>query len=118
MTDREIYEEMRDPLMHFALSLVGPDHASDLVSDAVVATLQRRSLTSIEHPKAYLMQAILNRARSRGRQMERERRAMARHGPLSPSEDASAGVSDIEQTIDLLPGFLGLLRSPNTQPVS
>lgn len=77
--------------MKFAASLVGPDQASDLVSEVVVATIRRRSLASIENPKAYLMQAVLNRARSRGRQLSRERHAVARLGVVSRSADPSEG---------------------------
>jgi RNA polymerase sigma-70 factor (ECF subfamily) len=85
--------------MRFAASLVGPDEAADVVSEAVASTLRRRSLSSIEHPAPYLMQAVLNTARSRGRRLARERRAMARHGradpavqlmPVEPSELAAA----------------------------
>ncbi len=73
-----MYEQVRGPLMRFAASLVGPDEASDLVSEVVVATMQRRALSSLDDPKAYLMQAVLNRARSRGRQLSRERHAVSR----------------------------------------
>lgn len=72
--------------MRFAASLVGPDHAADLVSEVVVATLQQRELASIEQPKAYLMQGVLNRARSRGRRLARESVAL-RHMP-SPVGDS------------------------------
>ncbi len=89
MTDREIYEEVRGPLMRFAASLVGPDEAADLVSEVVVATLQKRALTSLENPLAYLMKAILNRARSRGRRISRERSALSRHGVVTPVEDTA-----------------------------
>jgi len=64
--------------MRFAASLVGPDRASDLVSEVMVATLQQRTLADLENPKAYLMQSVLNRARSMGRTFSRERRAMSR----------------------------------------
>lgn len=64
--------------MRFAASLVGPDRASDLVSEVMVATLQQRTLAELENPKAYLMQSVLNRARSIGRTLSRERRAMSR----------------------------------------
>ena len=30
------------------------------MSEAIVSTLSRRSPSSIEHPRAYLMQAVLN----------------------------------------------------------
>jgi RNA polymerase sigma factor (sigma-70 family) len=64
--------------MRFAASLVGPDRASDLVSEVMVATLQQRTLAELEHPKAYLMQSVLNRARSMSRNLSRERRAISR----------------------------------------
>lgn len=78
--DRDVYEELRAPLMRFAASLVGPDEAADLVSEVVLATLQRHSLSSLENPKAYLMQGVMNRAKSRGRRLFRERDAMLRLG--------------------------------------
>lgn len=59
--------------MRFAASLVGPSHAADLVSEVMVSTLKTRSLTSLENPQAYLMRAVLNRARSNHRRMNRER---------------------------------------------
>lgn len=64
--------------MRFATSLVGPDRAPDLVSEVMVATLQSRTLESLENPRAYLMQAVLNRARSSGRSLARERKALER----------------------------------------
>lgn len=64
--------------MRFAASLVGPDKASDLVSEVMVATLQQRDLVSLENPKAYLMQGVLNRARSAARAVARERKAFSR----------------------------------------
>lgn len=87
VTDRDVYEEVRVPLMRFAASLVGSAASADLVSEVVVATLERRSLVSLENPKAYLMQAMLNRAKSRGRQMSRERRATARLGAVTEHVD-------------------------------
>jgi RNA polymerase sigma factor (sigma-70 family) len=77
--------------MRFAASLVGPDRASDLVSEVMVATLQQRTLADLENPKAYLMQSVLNRARSMGRTLSRERRAISRM-PV----DAQAGVEPVD----------------------
>lgn len=89
-----MYEQVRGPLMRFAASLVGPDEASDLVSEVVVATMQRRALSSLDDPKAYLMQAVLNRARSRGRQLARERHAVSRL--RAGSGDQLTGESDLD----------------------
>lgn len=88
--------------MRFAASLVGPNNAADLVSEAVVATLQRRTLSSLDNPRAYLMQAVVNRARSRGRQLERERRALARHRTPSVPDHAEV-ISDVTQLVAGLP---------------
>ena len=82
--------------MRFAASLVGPDEAPDLVSEVVVATIQRRALTSLQDPKAYLMQAVLNRARSRGRQSARERQAVSR---LSATASEAQGPSEADPEI-------------------
>jgi RNA polymerase sigma-70 factor (ECF subfamily) len=82
MTDREIYEEVRGSLMRFAASLVGADDADDVVSEAVVRTLRAGPLASLDDPRAYLMQAVLNTARDRGRRMTRERAAVARHAGM------------------------------------
>ncbi len=78
LSDREIYEELRGPLIRFASSLVGPEDASDLVSEVMVATLQQTTLSSLENPKAYLMQGVFNRARSQGRRRGREKEAVSR----------------------------------------
>lgn len=104
MTDREIYEEVRGPLMRFAASLVGPVDAADLVSEAVTATLQRRNLASIEEPQAYLMQAVLNRARSHGRRMARERQVVARLGSNPATTDGAYVLRpDVARTVAELP---------------
>jgi RNA polymerase sigma factor (sigma-70 family) len=105
LTDREIYEEVRGPLMRFAASLVGPDRASDLVSEVMVATLQQRSLADLENPQAYLMQSALNRARSIGRTLSRERRAMSR----LPAE-VQAGVEPVDLLLkaDIVDAVAGL----------
>lgn len=84
--------------MRFAASLVGPDRASDLVSEVMVATLQQRTLTELENPKAYLMQAALNRARSMGRTLSRERRAMSR----LPVEQAGVEPVDLLLNADIV----------------
>ena len=92
--------------MRFAASLVGPDRASDLVSEVMVATLQQRTLADLENPKAYLMQSVLNRARSMGRTLSRERRAMNRlpvDGPASPEPVDLLLNADIVDAVAELP---------------
>ncbi|MFZ0546148.1 MAG: sigma-70 family RNA polymerase sigma factor [Candidatus Promineifilaceae bacterium] len=106
MTDQAIYEEVRGPLMRFAASLVGPDGAADLVSEVMVATLQRRSLLSLDNPQAYLMQAVLNRARTAHRRLDREREALTRHGLAARREEPAADYfvgADVIRTVAELP---------------
>ena len=68
--------------MRFAASLAGADDADDVVSDALVRTLRRGPLASLDNPRAYLMQAVLNSARDRERRLTRERAAVARHAGM------------------------------------
>jgi RNA polymerase sigma factor (sigma-70 family) len=76
--DGSIYERVRGPLMSFATVLVGASDAGDVVSNVVVRTLSLRSLSSLEHPEAYLMKAVLNEARALGRQRRRQADLLAR----------------------------------------
>jgi RNA polymerase sigma factor (sigma-70 family) len=91
--------------MRFAASLVGPDRASDLVSEVMVATLQQRTLAELENPKAYLMQSVLNRARSMGRTLSRERRAMNR---LPVEGQTSTEPVDLLLNADIVDAVAGL----------
>ena len=99
VTDQAIYEQVRGPVMRFAASLVGPDHADDLVSEVMVSTLQRRSLVSLDNPQAYLMQAVLNRARSSHQRISRERETLSRLAPANPTSESGY---DLEVADDLL----------------
>lgn len=76
--DGSIYERVSGPLMRFATVLVGASDAGDVVSTAVVRTLALRSLSSLEHPEAYLMKAVLNEARALGRERRRRTDLLAR----------------------------------------
>jgi RNA polymerase sigma factor (sigma-70 family) len=92
--------------MRFAASLVGRDAAADLVSEVVVATLQRRSLSSLDNPQAYLMQAVLNRARTAHRRLDIERDALARHTLAARGEEPVADFligDDVMTTVAELP---------------
>ncbi len=90
--------------MRFASSLVGWQNAADLVSEVMVSTLQQRSLVSLDDPRAYLMRAVLNRARSAGRRLAREQRALTRLDPnptaVEPAVDSSI---DLARMVRRLP---------------
>jgi RNA polymerase sigma-70 factor (ECF subfamily) len=103
LTDREVYEQLRGPLMRFASSLVGPNEAADLVSEVMVATLRRRSLVSLENPGAYLMKAVLNRSRSRNRRMMKEQAVATAQLVDEESPASESTVPDVAATVANLP---------------
>ena len=103
LTDREVYEQLRGPLMRFASSLVGPNEAADLVSEVVVATLRRRSLSSLENPGAYLMKAVLNRSRSRTRRIAKEQAVAAAQVIQEETASSDSSVPDVAATVAQLP---------------
>ncbi len=76
------------------------------MSEVLVATLQQRTLDSLENPQAYLMQSVLNRARSQGRRRAREasavRRIAAEAGNAVESVDLVLG-SDLVAAVANLP---------------
>lgn len=67
--DEAIYAGVRDDLVRYASVLVGPGEAEDVVSRVMVRLLRRRSLASLDEPRAYLFRSVLNEARGvlRGR---------------------------------------------------
>lgn len=92
--------------MRFAASLVGPDQADDLVSEAVVSTLQRRSLASLDNPQSYLMRAVLNRARSSYQRSGRERELLSRVAPADSTYESGYELvvgDDVLRTVAGLP---------------
>lgn len=89
--------------MRFAASLVGRDAAHDLVADAVTATIARGRLSDLENPQAYLMQAVLNRARSRGRSRVRERRALSKMNTNVTLPESEVADPRIVETVASLP---------------
>ena len=71
---------------------------------AVVRTLRRGPLASLDNPRAYLMQAVLNTARDRGRRLTRERAAVARHASMREAVPVvSIESPELTETIMRLP---------------
>ena len=103
-TDREVYETVAPALMRFATALVGPADAGDVVSSVVVRVLGKRTLTSLEKPEAYLMQAVMNELRQLHRGRKRQRAALVRLGPGAHVRDtADIAQSDLTQAVMQLP---------------
>lgn len=91
--DAEVYLKLRDQLLRYATSLVGPSRSDDVVSTVVVRTMQRRSLSDLEDPRAYLMKAVLNEARTVWRRRRTE-----------PLPDSIVGVvpGEVVETLDVV----------------
>ena len=84
-----------DELVRFATLLVGPDDATDVVSEVVTTTIARRSLDGVENIRAYWFRAVLNTAadwhRTKRRRWRREDRFVLSELSVSdtmPSADA------------------------------
>lgn len=79
LTDEEVYRKYADDLVRFAMSLVGPTDAPDVVSEAVLRSLSTKSWSQVANRRAYLYQAVAHQAsnthRERQRRWTRELRA-------------------------------------------
>ncbi|MEA3501197.1 MAG: sigma-70 family RNA polymerase sigma factor [Actinomycetota bacterium] len=103
-TDRDIYERVAPALTRFATALAGPDDAADIVSAVIVRVLAKRSLASIERPEPYLMQAVMNEAKTRSRGWHRRNAALVRIGPGDAVRDAAElASSELTQAVMSLP---------------
>lgn len=70
LSDAAIYRRHRDDLVRYASALVGREEAPDVLSTVVVRILNRRKLTDLEDPRAYLFRAVLNESRSLHRRQQ------------------------------------------------
>jgi RNA polymerase sigma factor (sigma-70 family) len=77
--DGELYRKHADDLTRFATGLVGPDHAADIVSEAVLGCLGSPGWAKVMAKRSYLFRSVYNEAarfhRSSGRRLAREHRA-------------------------------------------
>jgi RNA polymerase sigma factor (sigma-70 family) len=70
----DLYDECFTPMVRLAWALTGSEAtAEDLVQDAFVRVQARWE--RVEHPRAYLRQAVVNACRSASRRAKRERTA-------------------------------------------
>lgn len=79
----QTYRRHRQDLVRFAAVLVGPDDAQDVVSAAMLRLLDRPP-TEVKKPRAYLYQAVTNRARNHQRGETRLRYREQRTAPREP----------------------------------
>lgn len=97
LTDFEVFDALYPALRRFAAVVADMDmDPDDLVQDALLTVLERRALSNIDNPQAYLKRAIVNLSSNRRRRAGRWRVLLPRL-----QEDA--------HTTDSYPSDLGLL---------
>jgi RNA polymerase sigma factor (sigma-70 family) len=72
-TDDELYRKHAEELTAFATGLVGPNHAADVVSDAVLRCLSSRRWATVTNKRAYLYRGVFNEAAMFHRSTRRRR---------------------------------------------
>jgi RNA polymerase sigma factor (sigma-70 family) len=81
-TVEELYVEVAPELIRFAVTLVGPSDAEDLLGSAVAKAIVSTSFDRAENKRAYLYRMLVNDAhksrRSTGRRLNRELRVVHR----------------------------------------
>ena len=70
-TDAEVYQECAAGLVRFAMGLVGRSDAADVVSEAVLGAISSHGWRSVVDRRAYLYQAVFNRAKNHHRDRQR-----------------------------------------------
>jgi len=100
-SDAEIYADHAVALVHFATVLVGPVHAQDVVSSAVLRSLRSPGWSQIQNYRGYLHQAVANEARNLFRNNGRRR-----NGEVKVSGEALVHLPefrpDIHQAVERL----------------
>jgi DNA-directed RNA polymerase specialized sigma24 family protein len=64
--DGEVYRKYAEDLTRFATGMVGPSHASDIVSEAVLNCLISAQWPTVAVKRSYLYRCVYNQARSSG----------------------------------------------------
>lgn len=60
--DEEVYRKHADDLTRFATGLVGPDNASDVVSEAVLSCMSSSKWAEVTEKRSYLYRSVYNKA--------------------------------------------------------
>lgn len=95
--DTLLFSGLRPELIRYANALVGPSEGEDVVMTVVARTLRRTRLSDLDNPKGYLLKAVLNEARGRGR-----RAATVQLGDVL-TEGADPGMAEIIDVLMALP---------------
>ena len=107
-TERQLIAELYPALRRIAAVAGSVDiEPDDLVQEALVRTLSKRSLAELDNPLAYLRKTIVNLASNDRRRLARRRNAVAR---LSTDDGWVPDYpSDVEAILDLSPRHRAIL---------
>jgi RNA polymerase sigma factor (sigma-70 family) len=124
-SDGELYRKHADDLTRFATGLVGPTHAADVVSQAVLGCIDSPGWARVVDKRSYLYRSVYNEAarfhRSAARRRAREERTAHRDAvdlpEVRPEVLAAVARLSIKQRAvivltywdDLDPGAVGAL---------
>jgi RNA polymerase sigma-70 factor (ECF subfamily) len=97
----DVYAECAQELTRFATSLVGPTHAADVVSEAVIRAMWSEQWDGVSNRRAYLYKAVLNQSKMHHRATARRRRREASAARPATATDATANV-DVWQALGTL----------------
>lgn len=95
--DGALFGKLRPELIKYANALVGPSEGEDVVMTVVGRTLRRIKLSELDNPKGYLLRAVLNEARGRGR-----RKSTVQLGDIL-TEGADPGLAEVVDVLMALP---------------
>jgi RNA polymerase sigma-70 factor (ECF subfamily) len=95
--DGALFGKLRPELIRYANALVGPSEGEDVVMTVVGRTLRRVRLSELENPKGYLLKAVLNEARGRGRRV-----STVQLGDVL-TEGADPGMAEVVDVLMALP---------------
>lgn len=100
--DRTLVEELYPSLRRFAAMVTAWDvDPDDVLQEALVRVLAHRSLSSLDHPAAYLRRAITNLVLDEQRRLRTQARAMVTIGVADPATDTYP--SDLDGLRELSP---------------
>ncbi len=95
---RDLYPKLRRFAAVVGPGMVDPD---DLVQEALLKTIRRQPLSTLDHPSSYLWTVISRLAADHRRRLVRQRRALSRMGP--PELDHPRYPSDLDELEMLAP---------------
>ena len=99
-----IVEELYPSLRRFAAVVAPTDlEPDDLLQEALVSVLRRRSLSDLDQPAAYLRKTIINAAHAHNRGRGRWRKAMTTYAASAAGSTSPGYPSDLGELLRLPP---------------